>query len=127
MLYLHCETKQTIMKALIEFTVHHDFMQYLNVEDDWYVDYAPAFDVLSEMISEAVKKKELTFLYGRKRVQSLPVDFNDTGNILEDRTGIIWEGVGIAWEIEMDEDNIDSSKFRVGKCPDWLTPERVVW
>ena len=84
------------MIAGIEFTVYQDYSQYLTEENDY--EYDKALEVLNEQVKKLVENNELTFMYGRKRVNPiLPIKMRDTGNIFDedDYDGPNWEGIRI--------------------------------
>ena len=71
------------MIAGIEFTVYRDYSQYLSEENDY--EYDKALEVLNEQVKKHVENNELTFLYGRKRVNPiLPIEMSNTGNIFDE-------------------------------------------
>lgn len=118
------------MEAAISFDVYGDFYSRIKPtegrewEDDW--DYSEPLKHLNEMVAEAVKKKQLTFKYGRKLVQPiLPIDSSDCGNIFDDDGISYWNDVEIWCNIPVKYEDFDWDKFVVSKCPDGFEPRSI--
>lgn len=116
------------MIAGIEFTVYRDYSQYLSEENDY--EYDKALEVLNEQVKKHVENNELTFLYGRKRVNPiLPIEMRNTGNIFDkdDYDGPNWEGIRINCEIDIDPAEFDHHKFKANKLPSDFDPKCYAW
>ena len=108
------------MTAAIEFIVYDDYTPYIHGKGD----YSKAVEMLNNELSSLVENKQLTFKYGRKNVKILlPIEEVQCGNIFDDE----WEGIEIWCEIPDDMGKFNPDKLLVGKCPAWLSPQRILY